>query len=258
MLHNGLLLHLLCVLPVLCAFVCDDPCQAKYRDIERRFQALDKAVSKGHPHYRKRMCGIASTGRGYNYKQLKTRFVYDSLLAEEAARGEPLRTVCEVGFNAGHSSMLFLEALPAASVTTFDVPMPWGPWGRRYLQALYGHRFRYVEGKSVHTIPAFREKHPEFSCQVVFIDGSKQERDRYLDVVNFRQMSSLATLVYLDEINTVECVNGTVPRNSSLCSPAWEGASLAYNSLAREGQLVVSDCVFPKEGDGTCTARYLK
>ena len=248
------------MLPVACAFLCDAPCKAKYEAIERRFKGLDIAVSKGYPQYRKRMCGIASTGKGNNYKQVKTWFVYETLLAAQATLPRPLRSVCEVGFNAGHSSMLFLETLPSASVTTFDVAMPYGPYGRRHLQKLYGERFTYVEGRSAHTIPAFRQRHPDFRCDVVFIDGSKKEADRYRDVLNFRNMSSRDALVYLDEINTVACVNGTAARGSAPCAKhnGWGGASLAYNSLAREGRLAVVRCVFPVSGDGTCSARFLK
>ena len=84
------------------------------------------------------------------------------------------------------------------------------------------------------------------------------ENDRYLDVINFRKTASLDTVLYMDEINTVECVNATVDREDRLCDKPWDGASLAYNRLAKEGLISVVNCTFPLPGDGLCEGRYLR
>ena len=66
------------------------------------------------------------------------------------------------------------------------------------------------------------------------------------DVINFRNMSSLNALVHLNETNTVECVNGTEACSSAPCNQhsVWQGASLAYHSLAWRGMLVVNRSPF--------------
>ena len=114
---------------------------------------------------------------------------------------------------------------------------------------------------SLATVPyrRFIEGNPDFKCDVVFIDGEKFEKPRYDDIMNFRKISTLDTVLYMDEVNTLECVNGTVDRGHDKCKEkqAWWGASLAYNSLVKEGKMVMDKCSFEIPGDGMCSARFL-
>ena len=53
-------------------------------------------------------------------QQAKTRFLHE-WLCRYIARGRPMVTICELGFMAGHSAMLFLETARTAKVVSFDV-----------------------------------------------------------------------------------------------------------------------------------------
>ena len=53
-------------------------------------------------------------------QQTKTRFLHE-WLCRYIARGRPMATICELGFMAGHSAMLFLETARTAKVVSFDV-----------------------------------------------------------------------------------------------------------------------------------------
>ena len=53
-------------------------------------------------------------------QQTKTRFLHE-WLCRYIARGRPMVTICELGFMAGHSAMLFLETARTAKVVSFDV-----------------------------------------------------------------------------------------------------------------------------------------
>jgi len=53
-------------------------------------------------------------------QQAKTRFLH-GWLCRYIARGRPMVTICELGFMAGHSAMLFLETARTAKVVSFDV-----------------------------------------------------------------------------------------------------------------------------------------
>ena len=53
-------------------------------------------------------------------QQAKTRFLHERL-CRYIARGRPMVTICELGFMAGHSAMLFLETARTAKVVSFDV-----------------------------------------------------------------------------------------------------------------------------------------
>ena len=54
-----------------------------------------------------------------NYAQVKTRFIFSRLCALSQQR--PIRNVCEIGFNAGLSAMLLLEASRTARVLSYDL-----------------------------------------------------------------------------------------------------------------------------------------
>jgi hypothetical protein len=87
-----------------------------YGAIERKFDMLDAWTRRSHEGYRDRTWGVASVQR---YAMTKTRFIFATLTA--AFDPSAAVTVCELGFNAGHSAMLFLETLPNARVVSFDL-----------------------------------------------------------------------------------------------------------------------------------------
>ena len=68
-----------------------------------------------------------------NYEGVKTRFLFSEVCSLEHAHGhaptassaQPM-TICEVGFNAGLSALLLLEAASTSRVISFDLgDMPW-------------------------------------------------------------------------------------------------------------------------------------
>lgn len=91
--------------------------------------------------------------------QAKTRFLYEGVC--RLAQQGRANTICEVGFNAGLSSLLLLEAAPTAHVVSFDLgDMPWSGYAANALREAYPPR-RFggaIFGPSAHTIPKFDGK----------------------------------------------------------------------------------------------------
>ncbi|KAL1521102.1 hypothetical protein AB1Y20_022666 [Prymnesium parvum] len=80
---------------------------------------------------------------------------------------QEVKNVCEVGFNAGESAMLFLEAAPTANLISFELGDKSKPWVRRAgarLSRVYGNRFTLKLGDSKATVPLYLEEHPTFRC----------------------------------------------------------------------------------------------
>merc|ERR1719444_658065 len=72
------------------------------------------------------------------------------------ARGPTVKTICEVGFNAGHSAALFLNANPQAKVIAFDIAQfPYTRGNLLLMKDLFGDRFEYVLGPSATSIPEY-------------------------------------------------------------------------------------------------------
>lgn len=62
----------------------------------------------------------------YKYGSTKSSFIFNETCAHAHASPCELLQICEIGFNAGHTALLFLEAAPAARVLSFDLgDMPW-------------------------------------------------------------------------------------------------------------------------------------
>ena len=99
----------------------EDACTAAgYARIERLGLRLTEAAKGLHVGYGVHgQWGIFAP----RLQQAKTRFLHE-WLCRYIARGRPMVTICELGFMAGHSAMLFLETARTAKVVSFDVRTP--------------------------------------------------------------------------------------------------------------------------------------
>ncbi|CAN0191442.1 unnamed protein product, partial [Ectocarpus fasciculatus] len=106
--------------------------------------------------------------------------------------GDRVRTICEVGFNAGHSSLNWLlNSHPSTRVLAFDLGAhEYVGAARDFLQAVFPGRLELVLGDSIETVPAHTAadaaagRDPRV-CDLVFVDGNHSEEGTYADLVNF-------------------------------------------------------------------------
>ena len=101
-----------------------------------------------------------------------------------------VKIVCEIGFNAGHSSLLWLSASPDITVYTFDnLLFDYVQAAVRYIMDLYPGRFHLIAGDSTKSVP-FASLHTKDKCDVMFIDGNHFDGGAYIDMVNFRSFAN--------------------------------------------------------------------
>jgi len=250
--------------------------------IERIAGLLDKAT---HEHSRKYvedgMWGIFASGGQRDYNRSKVRFIHEQLCAR-GVKGVSLRTlkrptVCEVGFCAGLSAMLFLESLPRARYIGWDLgEIGWTESNIELMRRAYGERFInvLVLGHAHATVPAYQQDHPELKCDgarpsveptrsaasadsafaldrpVTYIDGAKGYNQHLLNLLDMRNMSvPRATLLLFDEATSEACVNGTLRQGEPTCDgPSGKrglgihGSARAYNKASRAGFIRVKGC----------------
>lgn len=196
-----------------------------------------------------------------DYSGVKVAFMH-----REACRMIDVATVCETGFCAGLSALLMLETLPHARVLSFDLgDLPWARAADKMLRSHYGtERFPgVVFGDATATISRYHAQQP-FTCDAVFVDGDKSYTGRYNAMVKLRSVSRNGTAVFMDEVTTEPCLNGTfatVPHEHHcrhLNKGYWPSVR-AYNRASREGWLRIERCVWPPfyPYDGICLARFL-
>lgn len=118
------------------------------------------------------------------------------------ACGKQARRILEIGFNAGHSCLLFLLANPDSLITIFDIDM----WRYtrpcfEYLNSQFPGRMEFIAGDSLHTVPAYYAAHPDVSFDVVHVDGAHDAIHVQGDMENVRRLSTTDTLVILDDDN---------------------------------------------------------
>jgi hypothetical protein len=224
-----------------------------FASIKTKFELITATTHERFPDYKSNMWGIASTVPGeWNYGTAKTRWIFDQLLAaRDAGKIPPKPVICETGMNAGHSAILFLDALPNSTFYEFDFgDLAWAVHnGKKILTQAYAGRFEYIQGDGATNLRKFARERPGIKCDVLFIDGVKGKYERMRDVYLFRKISSPTALIFGDEANTIECMSGAVPETDPLCNeplrnghPLFTTTEYAWNALARDGEIYLHGC----------------
>jgi hypothetical protein len=149
-----------------------------------------------------------------------------------------VRHICEVGFNAGHSTALWLSANPTATVDTFDIFNPHLTGFMRpnllLLQRLFPGRLTAHVGDSLRTIPAANLLPP---CDLVHVDGRHSYDNTRQDTINFMRISRPSTLyLFDDQCDPLKCSGP----NAGVAEPPTRATA----DLVSEGLLVPVTGVF--------------
>ena len=128
------------------------------------------------------------------------------------------------------------------------------------LRSVYGKRFELHLGDSKVTIPT--RLAAGLTCDIAFIDGSKEFEIRLADLRNMRAAG--ARKIVFDEVTTRACVTGEAEltscsgshdrSNAEWVARGYAHAVAAYHNFSREGGMRVEDCIWvPKyKNDGLC------
>jgi len=201
------------------------------------------------------------------YGDAKAHFLFNKTCEHIAAHGTSKTPpwLCEVGFNAGHTALLWLELAPSSRVVSFDLgDLQWSRKQAALLTRAYGaDRFEIVWGSSLETAPAYDNPSKlRGRCSMAFLDGGKTKELRIADLRNFERLSAPGALLLFDEATSLDCVRGLGMREE-VCGTkkaAWGGTTYAYHTASRDGLIEVSQCSWPPAlvgKDGVCAAKYV-
>ena len=142
--------------------------------------------------------------------------------------------ICEIGFNAGHSTLLMLLGRDRTPLdfTIFDIGH------HRYLKPCLDYikktfehvLFEYIEGDSIITMPKWIEKNKKYigTYDVVHVDGGHSEECIKNDMKNADMLVKVGGLVIVDDTNN-EVINSYVNQYIS------SGNYIEVNILLTEG-----------------------
>lgn len=112
-----------------------------------------------------------------------------------------IKTVLEIGFNAGHSADTFLKSNKNIKVTSFDIGThAYMNLGKKYIDTKYPNRHTLVKGDSRVTVSNYAQKNPELKFDIIFIDGGHFENIPEMDLRNCRSLAHKNTIVILNDV----------------------------------------------------------
>jgi len=138
---------------------------------------------------------VINEGHTVNEGMAKTQTDQYDLWASDAA----VKTVCETGFNAGHSAARFLSD-GNAHVYEFDIgDHDYSHTAERFLTSKFQDRLKVTWGDSTKTLLQFHAQHPDIKCDLVIVDGGHDVQIADADLRNFAPMAASKHLVAIDD-----------------------------------------------------------
>lgn len=139
----------------------------------------------------------------------------------ELADRMSVRSILEIGFNAGHSADTFLSH-SLAHVTSFDLEArDYVHLAKKYIDQKYPTRHTLIGGDSTKTIPTYIKENPHTKFDLIYIDGGHTEEIAYADLMNCFLLAHSNTVVIMDD---VDLTSGTQREWSVGPSKVWMDA----------------------------------
>jgi len=122
------------------------------------------------------------------------------LLAYQALSAQRIvETICEIGFNAGHSSITWLVANPKAHLYSFDLPHSYQEIGVSLINELFPGRLTVTNGNSTETIPQFFANNPTIMCDIAHVDGGHDYVTALADLNNLGSRVKAGGILLIDD-----------------------------------------------------------
>ena len=105
--------------------------------------------------------------------------------------GKVSNNILEIGFNAGHSSLLFLLSNKTSKITAFDLcEHKYTQLCFEYLNSLFPNRINLIKGDSTIKVPEYYQNNKDEKFDLIHIDGCHEEAIANKDFNNTYKMAS--------------------------------------------------------------------
>eukprot|EP00200_Dunaliella_tertiolecta_P007667 CAMPEP_0202382330 /NCGR_PEP_ID=MMETSP1127-20130417/42415_1 /ASSEMBLY_ACC=CAM_ASM_000462 /TAXON_ID=3047 /ORGANISM="Dunaliella tertiolecta, Strain CCMP1320" /LENGTH=334 /DNA_ID=CAMNT_0048981515 /DNA_START=151 /DNA_END=1152 /DNA_ORIENTATION=+ len=115
-----------------------------------------------------------------------------------------VRNVCEIGFNAGHSSTVWMTARPDIHLHSFDMgAKDYSFPVAKFMSDKFPGRITFTWGNSLETVPS---RIPELrdKCDIVVVDGGHDAATAWQDTVNMRELANPEFAIFvIDDVNCI-------------------------------------------------------
>ncbi|ELU05415.1 hypothetical protein CAPTEDRAFT_205468 [Capitella teleta] len=111
-----------------------------------------------------------------------------------------VNTICETGFNAGHSTLIWLASKANTRVYSFDLgDHVYAKYMADYLKTKHPGRLTVTWGDTMKTLPAFAKEHPEVQCDLIIVDGGHTFKVAAHDIETFHKMANSRNVLVFDD-----------------------------------------------------------
>jgi len=158
------------------------------------------------------------------------------------------KNILEIGFNAGHSSELFLENFKNAKVTSVDL----GYWyyckfGYEFLKNKYPGRIEVHFEDSIKALKGYSKLNKNNIYDLIYIDGNHTYQYALNDILNCKKFSDQSTILLLDD----------VVQDPAFRTEANKAPTEVWNKLKEEGVISEIECMHFKDiNRGVAVGRY--
>jgi len=159
-----------------------------------------------------------------------------------------IKNILEIGFNAGHSSEIFLNAKNDTKVTSFDLAShDYVIHGKSYIDKTFPFRHSLIIGDSTKTIPEFKQIYPNTKFDLIFIDGGHDYEIAKQDIINCKEMAHQNTIVIMDD---------TIHKNE--WTKCWNiGPTRAWNEAVKNNTIKETNKLDFEPGRGMAYGKYV-
>jgi hypothetical protein len=117
------------------------------------------------------------------------------------AESPEITKILEIGFNAGHSSYVFLHARPDVTVVSFDLGAhAYVRKAKEFIDMKFPGRHTLLLGDSRSTVPMYASEHPGAAFDLIFVDGGHEYDVALADLLNCHAMAQPHGLVVMDDM----------------------------------------------------------
>jgi predicted O-methyltransferase YrrM len=121
---------------------------------------------------------------------------YKSRIWSSYANDKNIKTIVEIGFNAGHSTIVLMESNLDAKLYSFEKFPIQGAID--LVKKRYGERFEIILGDSKTTVPHFAKR--GIKADLIVIDGDHRGLAPYNDLVNLYQIANDNSILIIDDM----------------------------------------------------------
>lgn len=138
--------------------------------------------------------------RGFYYFQGYCQQIHQQMEDLINLTNQPNINVMEIGFNAGHSSEVFLKNNNNLTVVSFDLgDQDCSAPAKEYIDETYPNRHELIIGDSTTTVPIYLENNKDKKFDFIFIDGGKDYDVVNADMVNCSHFAHKDTIVAVND-----------------------------------------------------------